>query len=63
MLEKYIRLRNEVIAPYVQELAKNVTARGVVTMRSLTYEFPNDAETYGTEDSIFRNNPSHIAAV
>ena len=39
VLERYIRLRNDVVAPYVQELARNVSARGVVTMRSLCGNF------------------------
>ena len=38
MLEKMVRLRSEVIKPYIQELDRNVSSRGVPTMRPLAYE-------------------------
>jgi alpha-glucosidase (family GH31 glycosyl hydrolase) len=52
VLEKYIRLRNDVLLPYVKELAVNVSARGVVTMRALTFEFPADREAIGVDDQF-----------
>ena len=61
VLEKYIRLRNDVLAPYVQELARNVSKRGVVTMRSLSYEFPRDAEAVGIDDQ-FLLGPDYLVA-
>ena len=47
MLQKTVRLRSEVIKPYIQELARNVTSHGVPTMRPLAYEFPADPKCRG----------------
>ena len=56
MLEKYIRVREQ-LKPYIAELAANVTARGVPTMRPLWYEFPTDAKCIGVNDQYLRANP------
>jgi len=50
MLAKMVRLRSEVIKPYIQELDRNVTARGVPTMRPLAFEFPADPKCSGIND-------------
>ena len=50
MLQKTVRLRSEVIKPYIQELARNVTSHGVPTMRPLAYEFPADPKCWGLND-------------
>jgi alpha-D-xyloside xylohydrolase len=50
ILTKYVDFRNDVIAPYVAELAVNVTAFGAVTMRSMQFEFPEDGATVGVRD-------------
>ena len=45
-----MRLRSEVIKPYIQELDRNVSSRGVPTMRPLAYEFPADPKCRGVND-------------
>ena len=45
LLEKYVRLRSDVLKPYIMELDKNVSTDGVPTMRPLAYEFPTDKVT------------------
>ena len=35
---------------YIEELARNVSASGVPTMRPLWYEFPQDTGSYGIND-------------
>merc|ERR1712187_477050 len=40
-LEKYVKLRKS-MQPYLRALARNVSLRGVPTMRPLWWEFPND---------------------
>merc|ERR1712216_31425 len=52
ILEKYIRLRAH-MKPYIKELAQNVSARGVPTLRPLWYEFPEDPKTVGIDDQYF----------
>ena len=47
LLERYVRVRAERLAPYIAALAANVSARGVPTMRPLWWEFPNDAAAVG----------------
>lgn len=44
ILTRYIRLRNEALAPYLIDLHANVTARGDLTLRPLFFEFPEDSE-------------------
>eukprot|EP00038_Savillea_parva_P017223 m.19431 g.19431 ORF g.19431 m.19431 type:complete len:869 (-) comp3692_c0_seq1:8-2614(-) len=61
ILTKYIKLRNEVIAPYMLELAHNVSAFGAVTMRSLEFEFPEDVNTHGVQDE-FLLGPRYLVA-
>lgn len=41
VLEKFVRVRNA-LKPYIAELAVNVSARGVPTMRPLWWNFPED---------------------
>lgn len=62
ILSKYIRLR-ATMKPYIQELAQNVTARGVPTMRPLWYEFPTDPLTRGVNDQYFLGNKYLVAPV
>jgi hypothetical protein len=49
MLEKMVRLRSA-LKPYLQELDRNVSARGVPTMRPLAFEFPRDKACRGIND-------------
>lgn len=49
--------------PYIQELAQNVTQRGVPTMRPLWYEFPEDPDTQGVNDQYFLGNRYLVAPV
>ena len=48
-LEKYVRLRAS-MREYIHELAVNVSATGVPTMRPLWYEFPDDKDAVGKND-------------
>ena len=41
---------SQVLKPYILELARNVSLRGAVTMRALTFEFPEDARAVGIND-------------
>ena len=61
MLEKMVRLRSEVIKPYIQELDRNVTSRGVPTMRPLSYEFPSDPKCAGINDQ-YMLGPKYLVA-
>jgi alpha-D-xyloside xylohydrolase len=47
--------------PYIQELAVNVTASGVPTMRPLWYEFPDDDGAYGINDQ-YMLGPKYLVA-
>ena len=49
-LERFVRVRAEAIKPYIAELALNVTARGVPTMRPLWWEFPSDPDVLEIND-------------
>lgn len=60
ILEKYIRLR-ATMKPYIQELAANVTKSGVLTMRPLWYEFPEDDGAYGINDQ-YMLGPKYLVA-
>ena len=61
MLEKMVRLRSEVIKPYIRELDRNVTSRGVPTMRPLAYEFPADPKCAGINDQ-YMLGPKYLVA-
>ena len=61
MLQKTVRLRSEVIKPYIQELARNVTSHGVPTMRPLAYEFPADPKCRGLNDQ-YMLGPKYLVA-
>ena len=50
-LEKYLRARQS-LSGYLGELAANVSARGVPTMRPLFFEFPNDENCIGIDDQF-----------
>ena len=63
MLEKMVRLRSEVIKPYIQELDRNVTSRGVPTMRPLSYEFPADPKCAGINDQYMLGPKFLVAPV
>jgi len=60
ILEKYIRLRLE-LKPYIAELAVNVTATGVPTMRPLSFEFPEDPAAFGHND-MYMLGPQYLVA-
>lgn len=62
MLEKYIRLRHA-LKPYIQNLAENVTSRGVPTMRPLWYEFPDDEGAIGINDQFMLGPDLLVAPV
>ena len=61
MLEKMVRLRSTVLKPYIQELSRNVTARGVPTMRPLAFEFPADKGCSGINDQYLLG-PKYLVA-
>lgn len=52
ILERYVRLRAK-LRPYIQELAHNVSARGVPTVRPLWWMFPDDTGAQGVDDQFF----------
>ena len=60
-LSKYIRLRHDVLKPYIAELAANVSATGVPTMRPLWWEFPADAGSVGVNDQ-YMLGPKYLVA-
>jgi alpha-D-xyloside xylohydrolase len=62
MLEKMVRLRRDVIKPYIQQLDRNVSSRGVPTMRPLAYEFPADPKCSGINDQ-YMLGPKFLVAV
>jgi len=61
MLERYVRVRATELKPYIMELAANVTARGVPTMRPLAYEFPTDHMCVGI-DSQYMLGPDLLVS-
>ena len=61
MLEKMVRLRSSLLKPYISELDKNVTSRGVPTMRPLAYEFPADKGCRGINDQ-YMLGPKYLVA-
>ncbi len=62
LLEKYVRLR-AVLKPYIAELAANVTAQGVPTMRPLLLEFPDDVQCRGIDDQYMLGPELLVAPV
>jgi len=60
ILEKYVRLRST-LKPYLRELSRNVSARGIPTMRPLAYEFPADLKCRGIDDQ-FLLGPKYLIA-
>lgn len=62
ILERYVRMRMK-LKPYIQELAVNVTARGVPTMRPLWWEFPEDRNTVGLDDQYMLGPEFLVAPV
>lgn len=60
ILEKYVRLR-ATMKPYIRQLAENVTASGVPTMRPLWYEFPADKGSVGINDQYLLG-PDYLVA-
>ena len=47
--------------PYIAELAANVSATGVPTMRPLWYEFPDDPDCIGVNDQYLLG-PKYLVA-
>lgn len=62
ILERYIRQRQDML-PYISELAENVTARGVPTVRPLWWEFPTDKQAYGISDQYLLGPELLVAPV
>ena len=62
LLEKYIRLR-ATMKPYIAALDANVTARGVLTMRPLAFEFPADKGCRGIDDQYLLGPELLVAPV
>lgn len=60
LLEKYIRLRAS-LKPYIRELARNVSERGVPTVRPLWWEFPDDPLAVG-ENTQYMLGPDYLVA-
>ena len=56
-----IKYRAEVLKPYIAELARNVSAEGVPTMRPLWYEFPSDPASYNVDDE-YMLGPLYLVA-
>ena len=63
LLERYVRVRAERLAPYIAALAANVSARGVPTMRPLWWEFPGDALAIGVNDQYMLGPDLLVAPV
>jgi len=53
LLSAMVTYRAQVLKPYIAELARNVSAEGVPTMRPLWYEFPQDPAAYDVDDQYF----------
>ena len=51
-LEALVRFRTDALLPYMRQLAANVTATGVPTMRPLWWEFPDDAACRDVDDQF-----------
>ena len=61
LLSAMITYRAQVLKPYIAELALNVSAEGVPTMRPLWYEFPQDPAAYGVDDQ-YMLGPLYLVA-
>ena len=61
LLGAMIRFRATVLQPYIAELARNVSAEGVPTMRPLWFEFPGDPAAWGVDDE-FMLGPLYLVA-
>lgn len=59
-LERYIRLRHS-LKPYIAELAANVTATGVPTVRPLWWEYPEDPGAVGV-NMQYMFGPDYLVA-
>eukprot|EP00041_Stephanoeca_diplocostata_P022469 m.536299 g.536299 ORF g.536299 m.536299 type:complete len:377 (+) comp22071_c0_seq5:2239-3369(+) len=63
VLTALVRFRNDVLAPYILALSRNVSLYGVPTMRPLWYDFPrDDAATDSACDDQFMLGPLYMAA-
>eukprot|EP01047_Picozoa_sp_COSAG01_P028442 COSAG01_NODE_1909_length_8928_cov_64.180315_13_plen_515_part_00 len=62
LLEKFIRVRAQ-LKPYITELAANVSAWGVPTMRPLWYEFPEDPKCVHINDEFLLGSSLLVAPV
>ncbi len=60
-LSAMVTYRAQVLKPYIAELARNVSAEGVPTMRPLWYEFPEDPAAYGVDDQYLLG-PTYLVA-
>ena len=60
-LSAMIKYRAEVLKPYIAELARNVSAEGVPTVRPLWWEFPADPASYDVDDEYLLG-PRYLVA-
>ena len=61
LLSGLITYRASVLKPYIAQLARNVSAEGVPTMRPLWYEFPQDPACYDVDDQYLLG-PDYLVA-
>ena len=61
-LSRLVKAR-ERLRPYMTELATNVSARGVPTMRPLWWEFPSDSGSYDVDDQYLLGPELLVAPV
>ena len=64
LLASIVRFRNDVLAPYVLALGRNVSTHGAPTVRPLWWEFPGDATAAGDPrcEDQFMLGPKFLAA-
>ena len=64
LLEKLIRVRHDELLGYLHDLARNVTARGVPTMRPLWWDFGHDdPQLHGVDDQYLLGDRLLVAPV
>lgn len=63
ILSKYIKVRAERLAGYINELAVNVTKTGVPTVRPTWWNTPEDDEAYGHNDQYLLGPDILVAPV
>ena len=61
LLAGMVLYRANVLKPYIAQLARNVSAEGVPTLRPLWYEFPQDPAAYNVDDQ-YLFGPDYLVA-